>query len=976
MRIPQKLSKLLGSDKLLEAAVYGSIEELEPWITAGGQRPTFFPDYTDHSIVHIEEVLSTAVDLIRNDAWRALTAPDAAVLIVATILHDAAMHLSREGFENLLTRNPASAVLQELDQQSWSEIWSDFLSEAKRFDKRKLTDLFGDSDPAPIPDVTNLCLDDRTRRLIGEFIRRHHPRLAHEIAVFGVPGPEVARLSLRLSSELADLAGLIARSHGHSLRTFLPYLKKTYHNRVAPHGVHVVFLMALVRVADYLQIQATRAPKALTLVHRIKSPFSATEWNVHASIRDIRESEDDPETMFIRAFPADVSTYLRLQQWLTGLQEELDHSWAVLGEIYGRQPASVRRLGLKLRRIASNIDELAAFAASLSYVPKHVTFSTVGPTLLNLLIGPLYGERPEIGIRELLQNAIDAVRERQNLEARGIAVSADESRPGSVEIVIEESENVWTLKISDSGTGMTTEMITDYFLRAGASFRESEFWRQTFLDNSERSLILRSGRFGIGALAAFLVGEEVEVSTRHFTSPADRSICFSARIDTDPIELRWCNREIGTTISIRLTEVVRKQLFDVDEKGAPLEHRTNKWDWYCLAQPQVVRKVPNALLRQRYTMPSAGDSLPFAWHRIAVPRFEDVMWTFRSAPALVVNGIVVHHRLSPFGSGSTDQTFLNRSSDVFLPMLNPLPIRAPSLSVFDPDGLLPLDLRRESLTVLPEPLTTMLLFDVYEDFFRAALKSRPESPWFESGDAEWIFGLSYSGACSPIMRARPIWCWTQQGYALFDSETLWNQDAKRIVYYPVEVDGTSAKAIRAQPAPSYKDAVVVLVPFTRNRDHDDYGVLSGFGEASYLQAYTELVRRALWSLDQPFSYRSLHLQNVLSDTYAVYGIRLYSHPAAGDELDEMISSVEGNLPEGLSITTASHTGAYLIEVSDQAQLPSPVFSFIPGERVFPILEMFVERADESPAISDISKVWRKVTEDHTHGRKQRPQTQK
>jgi len=34
------------------------------------------------------------------------------------------------------------------------------------------------------------------RKFIGEFIRLHHPRLAHEFALFGIPGPR-ARIQSR-----------------------------------------------------------------------------------------------------------------------------------------------------------------------------------------------------------------------------------------------------------------------------------------------------------------------------------------------------------------------------------------------------------------------------------------------------------------------------------------------------------------------------------------------------------------------------------------------------------------------------------------------------------------------------------------------------------------------------------------------------------------------------------------------------------
>jgi molecular chaperone HtpG len=58
-------------------------------------------------------------------------------------------------------------------------MWAEFLSQAARFDGRKLTELFGNSEPIhrPSPDPAKWELRDRL--LIGEFIRRHHARLAH-----------------------------------------------------------------------------------------------------------------------------------------------------------------------------------------------------------------------------------------------------------------------------------------------------------------------------------------------------------------------------------------------------------------------------------------------------------------------------------------------------------------------------------------------------------------------------------------------------------------------------------------------------------------------------------------------------------------------------------------------------------------------------------------------------------------------------
>ena len=102
--------------------------------------------------------------------------------------------------------------------------------------------------------------------------------------------------------------------------------------------------------------------------------------------------------------------YLQLRDLLTGLQAELDHSTAVLDEIYGTQTQlGMDRLGLAIRRVDSNLQK-PAFRNSLPYVSESTGF-TADPNLLTLLVQPLYGSQPSVGVREVIQNAVDAVRE-------------------------------------------------------------------------------------------------------------------------------------------------------------------------------------------------------------------------------------------------------------------------------------------------------------------------------------------------------------------------------------------------------------------------------------------------------------------------------------------------------------------------------------------------------------------------------------
>src|SRR5262249_15067399 len=158
-------------------------------------------------------------------------------------------------------------------------------------------------------------------------------------------------------------------------------------------GVHAVFLMTLLRVADYLQIEFERAPAQMLQVKQLASPVSAGEWKAHHAVKDVRHTHEDPEALFVEVFPDDVQTYFRIRSWLSGIQGELDASWAVLGEVYGRY-AGLNNLGIVVRRILSSLDDRKEFAAKVSYVPVQATFRAADADLLKLLIEPLYGSRP------------------------------------------------------------------------------------------------------------------------------------------------------------------------------------------------------------------------------------------------------------------------------------------------------------------------------------------------------------------------------------------------------------------------------------------------------------------------------------------------------------------------------------------------------------------------------------------------------
>jgi len=738
MRIPNILKETYSSTHTTESFSSYSLGKIAKIVEAS--RLEFFPEYTDHGTNHLELTLQTAIDLATPRALKHITALDAAVLSTATALHDLGMHVTRDGFETLIAPGSRWQPISEFDGKPWNELWDDFYAEASRFDGRKLRALFGEHyrPPRPLPEKGS-SWEDFDRLLVGEFLRRHHHRLAHQIALHGMPAKdgESLQVCLRESRDhefLADVSGLVARSHGMNLRPCIGYLEVHFQNRVNHRGVHAPFVMVLLRLADYFQIQASRAPTERTTVETFLSGFSEREWKVHQCIEDIHNTSKDPEAIIVNAAPKDVGSFLRLKNWLSGLQDELDRSWAVLGEVYGLQRHNkLNEIGIKIRRVKSNIDNVEEFSKTVSYVPENISFQTASSDLLKLLVGPLYGGNPGIGIRELIQNSVDAVREFDDLSVRRPELKKVERWSQDVDVLVEiecDDKNLPVqVAVTDRGVGMTADIVRDYFLMAGASFRKSDAWRRDHEDDTGHSRVLRTGRFGVGALAAFLLGDEIEVNTRHVASATTEGIFFKARIDTEEISVVRGNCPVGTRITIAIPEYMRKKVDAiVPGKWTKEIDSHHGCGHYFLKSPSLGLYFSHIgkRLPVKWFLPQPESALEPPRRSLRSEEFGTVFWTYDyKYPPLCCNGIPVIRGRWPHS--------LEYNIDFNLP----------NISLFDRNGLLPVNLQRNGLQASKLFLENEIVRSITDDLISYALVSDVEgcrggmvrwrSPGFRAG---------------------------------------------------------------------------------------------------------------------------------------------------------------------------------------------------------------------------------------------------
>lgn len=761
MNIPEIILLKISNSHSLDAYVKNCVSKIENHISAN--KMVFFPEYTDHDVSHFEAVLETCVDLATDASLEKMSTIDFAILTVSVMLHDVGMHLTKDGFETLIQKNSSWRPIEGFKDVTWHDLWVEFIAEAKRFDALKLQALFGPNFE-PVTGFPNFeqAWNEFDYLLVGEFLRRHHPRLAHEIALYGMPsinGEAVQFCSSETREDkfIADIGGLVARSHGMDLRSTFDYLRDNYDNIIEIRSSHPVFLMTLLRTSDYLQIQSSRAPTARTLTSKFRSPISNREWSVHQCVTDI-SNVADPEAIDIIASPPDVTTFLRLRDWTTDLQKELDMSWAVLGEVYGLQTHSgLNSLGLCIRRILSNIDDLQRFSKTVNYVPEKIAFNAAGGDLLKLLVGPLYSNDISVGLRELVQNAVDAVKEHTQLVAENVTEVQTNLRVEDGDVMVQfitDSENEQHVKqiiISDNGVGMTLDVIRDYFLTAGASFRSSDAWKAQHEKSDGALKIQRSGRFGVGALAAFLLGDRITVSTRHYSATEVSGYKFSAGIDTSAINIERESCPAGTRICIDIPQRLRMKVFNLlPNQWSRGIGFSNNISSYFGTNPKCVYLKNNDVILQdpECYLPSKADPNSGLWNFFETDSFE-VNWCFNhQVPSLSVNQIRII------------QNFERHSNKAI--KLDCLVFETPKLSIGDNYGSFPLNLQRNEVAANKLLFERELITEITDEFLFKIVRQQLYS--------KGILFPKYNGMISARSRESKshVWFYCSDGLLLND----------------------------------------------------------------------------------------------------------------------------------------------------------------------------------------------------------------
>ncbi|MBX7045664.1 MAG: ATP-binding protein [Ignavibacteria bacterium] len=705
--LPERFEEKLKLNQTLEGIVKTTLGDFGDILQEN--KLYFFEEYTDHGKRHIESVLNAADNLIPDNTYQLLTVEDIGYFILSVILHDIGMHISLDGF-NCLLDGEFDDVRQNLfDKHSWKELWNEYFSEAKRFNGDELNSIFGDEKTLIIePNFSNKdSINGIQKKLVGEFLRRHHARLAHEIALKGFPGrPEYLQFGDKLDIHKKNLIGLIARSHGIDLRDSVNQIENIFGkpSRKFPLNTHAVYLMILLRISDYIQIDIQRISKTIIKIKTFSSPVSQFEHDSHLAVETLDISnQDDPERILVQAYPKDSLMFLKLKKLINDIQFEFDISWAVLGELYGQER---KKLEIKYRRIISNLTD-EEFINTQNYVCDSFSLKT-NEEIIKLLIEPLYGNDVRYGVRELLQNSVDACLEMEK-------ISFSNYEPNLKIEIINEDENSFFI-ITDNGIGMNPEIIKKYLLTAGASYRKSKEWEGVYLNEEGKSIVRRSGRFGVGLLAGFLIGDDMSVQTKKYDE--EFGYKFSIHHDSRNINiLKAKSIKNGTQIKIKIFEHVLKD-FNPEIDSIYSLNETKWFEWFRLEKPKIEYYYFGKKLESDFEkVPDYKSTKDFKWGSIDYKGYDKILWSYDKTLGFdnICNGFVIKNEKDFFRKGS-----IKLES-----------IQIPSLSIFDSNAVTPLTLNRNDFSSLL-PFKEPLKKDILKDFIASLLTFKVKTKIYEN----------------------------------------------------------------------------------------------------------------------------------------------------------------------------------------------------------------------------------------------------
>lgn len=477
-----------------------------------------FPALTVHDITHVDSLWQVG-SVITGEDYE-LNPLEGFVLGCAFLMHDAVLSYDAAGGQDSLRKTIE---------------WQDFYADFKKEDTLSLEEKEYETDFKTI------------RFLHAKYAKELYNKLFYRAdgSSFYIIGNEDLR------NHLGSLICKIAASHHWSIDD----VEGLGIQQAAPAGypmewhINPMKLACIIRCADAGHIDAMRAPDCLLKLLTLNG-VSRNHWVAQNRLSQIDKDVTDIEKVVIHSNIDFKEEDFAAWNVACDAVLVLDHEIKVSNGILKKH--HVEEFQTKCVSGAESRQSLSRFIKTSGWMPcdANIHISNVEGLIQNLGGEKLYGKEHqlEIVLRELIQNARDAIAARRKRET---------GFDGKICIDIEQIDgNTW-INVTDNGVGMSMQTIKDYFLNFGSSFWASDLAKSEYpgLNASDFKSV---GQFGIGFYAIFMIASEVIVETRKYDEGLDSNIRikFPSGLCMHPIISlqRGANTNVSTSVRFMIDE--------------------------------------------------------------------------------------------------------------------------------------------------------------------------------------------------------------------------------------------------------------------------------------------------------------------------------------------------------------------------------------------------------------------------------------
>ena len=482
-RFAEEATKLQEFRKVNLGGIKDTVAEVLDLI---GRVEGIFSTYTKHDISHIDSMLQMLDWLVPQQTMTVMTSVDWLLIVLSIYLHDLGMVVTSAEYERRMENEEFALFLERLKKDLEAK---DYLARAENM-----------SEPEKDRFFYQEYVRDKHAARIREWITGNHSR--YWLQQFQTVSSEITSLMSNLPTRFRENLATVSESHHkNNLHKIDIYPLAQRYGSDPREIANVQYGAFILRTVDLIHVTKDRTPSVMYKSIRFSDLKSVDEWDKQQGIWSVnlkgRHFDPDDEQSHVIEVNADFSEerpFFALTEYLAWANQEIRQTkqWADVT----RQLANAKGFVFPWRGIEGNI-------RVEGNLPRQMRFELDRGRLLDLLVGHTIYNEPTVAVRELLQNAIDAVRFQFHLDSK----SPDQLKSNMGRVTVSWNPETRELTVEDNGMGMDLGTIENHLLRVGSSFYDTPQFQSENVDFTPIS------KFGIGILTCFMISDNIEIIT-------------------------------------------------------------------------------------------------------------------------------------------------------------------------------------------------------------------------------------------------------------------------------------------------------------------------------------------------------------------------------------------------------------------------------------------------------------------------------